>query len=198
MQSPPEKLNPQQASVKTANHSTQTQGASPIPHNSTLRCSVPQTIPKLSWYFACGSSQQLGVAGEIYAQSVFQDAGYIVRKSNRFNGDLLLTDLETGELIRVEVKTSRRNNSGYWQFNLHKQNHTNVKHADFACLLQVYRLIHVAIFIIPVSVLGDAHQVKIKSLPERYAGKYAGYLTEPVDYSTVYSLTEKGKAVLLH
>ena len=140
-----------------------------------MRLGKAQTLPKLLPYFAMCSAQALGDVGEIYVASKLISAGYRVKKSPKFQGDLICHDQQTGERLRVEVKTARRNAQGYWQFNLRKRGKTDVSHADVIILVQITDFCKPYLYVIPTFEVGNAHQIKITSHPTVYSGKYAAF-----------------------
>lgn len=122
------------------------------------------------------SHNLLGVHGEQFIERLFVDAGYIVRSSNfeRFQGDLSVTCRVTGEVFKIEVKTSLENNRGNYGFCTRKAGHTDCSYSDFVALLCIDKNHQHYLYIIPVSCL-NGQFASIASHPTKYKGKYAPF-----------------------
>ena len=84
----------------------------------------------------------LGAEGERFARQQFEAMGYVVRPPlEKKTGDLAVIDKSTGEVIKVEVKTSRNGSDGRWQFCVTRRavgrNKTDCQHADVVLLQAV-------------------------------------------------------------
>lgn len=79
---------------------------------------------------------RLGALGELEMTTLFRKAGYRVEDDNA-GSDLAVVNKETGEFLRVEVKTARKGAKGF-QFCLRKPGHTTVDVSDLIVLLCVY------------------------------------------------------------
>lgn len=95
----------------------------------------------------------LGIMGELATMREFGRAGYSAGKASRGCGDVRLQDRETGEIIYVEVKTSRRGKDGYYRFCLYRcladRVCTDYRHAQYVVLLAVVAGLTAISFIIP-------------------------------------------------
>lgn len=126
-------------------------------------------------------SQALGMLGERHAAYLLQRVGYHVETvpKEAHAGDLRVTCPQTGEVWRVEVKTSRRANNRRepgWQFCLRKPKHTDYAHADFVLLMAVRAAGTVVCFLIPTDAIETASQIRLACRnPLEYKGKYARY-----------------------
>lgn len=101
----------------------------------------------------------LGHEGERFAKQQFEAAGYVVSiPTEKRNGDLRIKDPKTGQVMKVEVKTSRNGVDGRWQFCITrragKRNKTDCTHADAVLLQAVNRVTGLVMtYIIPSNVL---------------------------------------------
>lgn len=116
-----------------------------------------------------GNRSERGFAGEYFARHTLQRAGYVVTiPTEKKRGDLRVTDIFTGEVWKVEVKTARRRPDGRWSFQLKvkcgKGNRTDYRHSDYVMLLAVIGGGKVASYLIPVSKLGNRNTVTISNL----------------------------------
>lgn len=117
----------------------------------------------------------LGMIGELYARQLIEQGGYIVKESTSHNGDLLVIEPDTGETLKIEVKTAKRGKDKKWRFTLWKKGHTNHRNADIVLLLAVTKSGQFVPFVVPVDAIKDKSQACITSHPVSYAGQYAKY-----------------------
>lgn len=124
------------------------------------------------------SSNQLGALGERVVIEALTKLGYIARPSSRTRGekfDIWAKNNQTGEVIRVEVKTSRRSKEGKYRFLLYRKGKQDHSYADYVILLALTMTGYLGVFVVPQVVLANQHQAVITSHPLRYAGKLARY-----------------------
>lgn len=141
-------------------------------------------LPGLQYALSNRSHRAVGTLGEHYAAALLASAGYVVGNTQpgQKRGDLLAVDPDTGECIRVEVKTARRAKNGQWQFLLHKHDRhgrTSCHHADVVILLCALKTGRAVPFVIPCNVIGKRQRISISSYPTTYAGKWAQYRQRP-------------------
>src|SRR3972149_4533713 len=76
-------------------------------------------------------AHSVGLYGEQILYNVLTDKGYEVctPKSGEKRGDLRVIDPESGEVLAIEVKTSRKGTEG-WRFTLWKKNSQNHRYSD--------------------------------------------------------------------
>lgn len=105
----------------------------------------------------------LGTWGEAWVMNALHTNGYKVSNAHRgeFRGDLRVVDQATGEVIRLEVKTSRTGKDGRYRFCLRKKGHTDIAHADYVALLCVSRWGTVTPYLAPVAAFGDVSGISI-------------------------------------
>jgi Holliday junction resolvase-like predicted endonuclease len=115
----------------------------------------------------------VGAAGELFVKALLERHGYIVKPTdhNSCQGDLIAIDSRTGEIWKIEVKTSRKNKDGKWRFKLYKAGHTDHKNADIVFLVAVMPSGRCVCFVVPVEILANQRQAVITSHPDQYAGK---------------------------
>lgn len=131
-------------------------------------------------------AKAVGSYGESIAYDLLERGGYAVSytREGEKRGDLRAVDQETGEVIRVEVKTSRRGKTGVFQFGLERANTarvmTSARHADVVILLAITKQGTAYPFVIPVCDLGTVKKIEIGSgHPANYSGKWAKYRRVP-------------------
>lgn len=131
-------------------------------------------------------AKAVGSYGESIAYDLLTRGGYLVSYTHEGEkrGDLRAVDAETGEVIRVEVKTARRGKSGVFQFGLERANKsrvmTSARHSDVVILLAVTKMGTAYPFVIPVSALGNVKKIDIGSgHPANYTGKWARFRRTP-------------------
>lgn len=135
------------------------------------------TLPGMQIALADRGRKAIGLMGEMIAKRLFESACYsvITPQAGQHRGDLVVTDISTGEMLKIEVKTARRGKDGKWRFTLWKKNHTNHRDSDYVVLLPVLKSGRVIPFVIPVSELENQKQAVITSHPENYAGRLSAY-----------------------
>lgn len=120
----------------------------------------------------------VGAGGEAHAYRQLQEAGYVVTyPTERKQGDLKVIDKTTGEIFKVEVKTSREGRDGKWQICLNRGKKTSVKHADFVLIQLVMRSGRVVVFLIPAWIIATKKQITWRN-PETPNSKWAQYRRE--------------------
>lgn len=131
-------------------------------------------------------AKAVGSYGESIAYDLLTRGGYLVSYTHEGEkrGDLRAVDAETGEVIRVEVKTARRGKNGNFKFSLERRNTarvmTSARHSDFVILLAVTKQGTAYPFVIPVDALGTVTNIEISSgHPANYGGKWAKYRRAP-------------------
>lgn len=119
------------------------------------------------------SPQSLGVKAETWAASWFRKQGFDVSHPSQ-GSDLVLVHRDTGQVARVEVKSSRRSKvRNQWQFCLYKTEHTTTYISDYLLLLPVVDG-GVVPFLIPVDELSGVKTITMAH-PLVYQGRYAVY-----------------------
>ena len=131
---------------------------------------------QLENYLSNMKASAVGAAGEQVALLLLEQSGYEVVVTNRrgHSGDLKAIDRATGEMWRIDVKTSRRRRSHY-VFCLRKQGYTDIGDVDYVLLLPTLRSGRVVPFLVPVSEFGAAQSFTMRGRPEEYAGRLARY-----------------------
>lgn len=125
-----------------------------------------QVLPGMEIHLADERRKAVGVAGEQWAAAALERAGYYVSFTcQRAPGDLRVLCPDTGEIIRIEVKTARRTRRKVWQFNLYRKLHdrvcTDAQKSDFVVLLAVHPSGRITPFVLPAAILGQQKQVTI-------------------------------------
>ncbi len=135
------------------------------------------SLPGLQIALSEETRRGIGALGERLAAGLLEKAGYLVSftRYGEKRGDLVAIDQTTGEVIRIEVKTSRRGKDRRWRFTLHKRGCTDHRHADVVILLAVLKSGRAIPFVVPVEAIQHVHAVTICSHPEAYGGKLAVY-----------------------
>lgn len=122
------------------------------------------------------NAHSVGLYGETIVREVLSQKGYEV-VTPQSGVDLQVIDPETGEILGVEVKTSRRGKHG-WQFTLWKKGSQNHHLSDIVILLAHVKVGLPVAFVIPTKHIRDLHSIKIASHPLNYDGKYARFRQE--------------------
>lgn len=125
----------------------------------------------------------VGYVGEAYAQHRLELAGYRVTPTlpNSKQGDLKVTNPETGEIVLVEIKTARRGVKG-WQFCLSrpKGNYykTDCTHADIVLLQLVGDSGLVVTYAIPSALLAGIKNTSFRRINPTKRNRWVGYLSD--------------------
>lgn len=134
-------------------------------------------ISDLLYLLTHDNAQAVGALGEILAARTLERRGYAVSFSARHQqmGDLRVIT-PTGEIKRVEVKTSRQGKDHYWQFCLRKERKTDINHSDLVLLLCVYISGLVIPFVVPTRIFKQrGSKFSIGYDARTYNGKLAIY-----------------------
>lgn len=113
----------------------------------------------------------LGMLGEYHAREKLREAGYLVEfVTARKVGDLRVVNPQTGEIVRVEVKTARSGNDGMWQFCLSRTNKTgsdktNCGNADITILQCVVGKAGLVVaYAIPSKILAGMRKINLRTV----------------------------------
>jgi len=122
------------------------------------------------------SNVNVGDAGERLAISLLQEAGYKAFKpSEKHAGDIHAVCRKTGQLHKVEVKTSTWSQTHKrWQFCLKKHRHTDCQHSDFILFILIEKS-RVFTYLVPSAFLAGISQFAIRTRPEIYRGRIAPF-----------------------
>lgn len=134
-------------------------------------------LPTMQIYLSDQKRKAIGTMGEITVARMLELSGYEVSFTHvrERRGDLRVYDIQSGEIVRVEVKTARRSKDGKYRFTLFKKGCTDYRDADVVVLLPVLKSGRTVPFVIPVDDLGNRSQVCITSHPEEYSGMWVKY-----------------------
>lgn len=135
------------------------------------------SLPKM-YAAAYKTRHGVGFLGEGICMAELQKSGYSVSKAGRHKGDVRAVHPETGEIILVEVKTSKKGKDGRWRFTLFSKTNTascDHNHSDVVILIAITKSGQPVFFSIPVEDIPHCHSICIPSNPRDYAGKYARY-----------------------
>lgn len=135
-----------------------------------------QPFPFLA-HIATETRRSVGLVGEQMAARMFEDAGYgvVPCRSRSRRGDLLVIDRTTGEIFRVEVKTSRLGKDKCYRFTLVKSGATDYHDAQFLLLLALSPTGYPVAFLIPVADIPSRRSIQFYGLPDSYSGKWSSY-----------------------
>lgn len=119
-----------------------------------------------------------GALGEIVVKEYLNEQARYSANQRKFAklGDLWVLDKTTGEMLKIEVKTSKRGKRGKYQFCLRKSDKhgvTNIDHADYVVLLCVGLSGLMIPFVIPTGDL-SVKKVCLKNLNSKKS-KYSKY-----------------------
>ena len=104
----------------------------------------------------------VGGFGEAYAHRQFVQAGYEVAcPTEKKQGDLRIKNPNTGEVLRIEVKTSQKGVRG-WCVCLNKAGKTSVEHSDMVVLQLVTRAGYVVSYFIPSELLINKKSISFR------------------------------------
>ena len=132
----------------------------------------------ISHILSAGTAYVRGKVGEKLVSLMLESQGYRVTVPDRkCQGDLIATDLTTGEALRVEVKTGLAGSNREFKFCLQKDDRyggTDCGRSDVVILLAVTRAGSHALFVIPA---GDLAQksIAISGDPHQYRGKWSTF-----------------------
>lgn len=122
-------------------------------------------------------SRAVGALGELLAMRMLERRGYQVKfaPARAKQGDLRVI-MPSGEVLRIEVKTSRQGKNKAWQFCMNKEKKTSIANVDLVILLCVLPSAAVIPYVIPIAALTrSAKRLSITSEPSTYNGKYSQY-----------------------
>ena len=132
---------------------------------------MQSVLPTFTGYLL-DNRRSVGLYGEQYLSNLFERQGHKVSSSHKC-GDLTVINPD-GEIVHVEIKTSRPN-AGRWQFNLFKAKHTDFRHSDVVILLCIGKTGDITPFVIPTANLDPIQSITIYRSPKDYSGIYARY-----------------------
>ena len=119
---------------------------------------------------------EVGVAGELLAALTLEHSGYRVEVAHTLRrGDLVVTDMKTGECWYIEVKTARRGKDGGYHFTLVKDGHTDHRGCDLVVLMCVMKSGDFVAFVVPTASVEHRKACCITSFPTSYRGVLAQY-----------------------
>lgn len=125
----------------------------------------------------------VGAGGEAYAQAKFEACGYEVKPTlpNSKQGDFRIKNPVTGEVMRVEIKTSRKGVKG-WCVCLNKGKKTAARHADMVVLQLITQAGRVVCYFIPSDILANKQSISFRTAdsPNSKWGEY-----RRVDYAVM-------------
>lgn len=122
------------------------------------------------------SNMNVGDAGERLGIALLQDSGYkAIKPAGKHAGDIHAVCRKTGELFKVEVKTSTwSQDHKRWQFCLKKHRHTDCQHSDFILFILIEKS-RAFTYLVPSAFLAGITQFAIRSTPEQYKGRIAPF-----------------------
>lgn len=140
----------------------------------------------LSWLkhqlFHSTNTPATGYLGELLVQEMLKGTRWTVyRPKMRKAGDLWVTDTLTGEVLRIEVKTSTTSHWGHFQFCLRKADKhgtTSIDHADVVILLCI-DVDDVYPYVIPAAFFEHRMKAAITSHPDKYNGRWTTFRQTP-------------------
>lgn len=123
------------------------------------------------------SHNRTGDYGETYVTNLLRNSGYIAQKQamKRFCGDIRCTDRKTGEIIKVEVKTSFASSRGTYNFCLRKPGKTDCTYSDYVFLLCIDPDCNHYLYVAHCNVFNGASHFTITSHPTKYSGKLSPF-----------------------
>jgi Holliday junction resolvase-like predicted endonuclease len=125
--------------------------------------------------YAQYARHKTGRWGENWVVEQLRQRGINARRSYRGEkGDVQAVMPETGQIVRIEVKTAHQSKDKKWRFTLWLAGLTDHRKADMVVLVALVDG-EVVPFVIPVSELYNQRQAVITSHPKRYAGKLCSY-----------------------
>lgn len=142
------------------------------------------TLSKTIAFHAATSNFDLGSAGERLAIAMFRDQGFLAKKtSERYSGDLKITNPNTGENFYIEVKTARSSKAikPTWQFCMNKDKNTHCHYSDYCLLFAVMRGKVVA-YMAKSECFSGVQKVTIYN-PTTYRGKFCKFKIDPQNLS---------------
>jgi len=129
----------------------------------------------------------LGTAGEQFARLVLSTGETIVTDTANDRdkkGDLRVLNTTTGEVVRIEVKTARRDSQNKYQACLHRQVKsrvcTDAQHSNFVLMLcAVSDGSFPVMFLIPTEAIVGMKTLAITGSPYSYTGKWSKFRVRP-------------------
>lgn len=115
------------------------------------------------------SSQDIGQWGEVYVKNRLSDLGWQILPESQ--ADVSAVSPETGEIVKIEVKTARRGKDGKFRATTYKRGHTDHNKADIVVLICQHT--ELTFFVIPSQAVKN--HIAITSNPRTYEGKWSKY-----------------------
>lgn len=117
----------------------------------------------------------IGNLGEKLVGLVLPDGWLKYQERTPFEGDMRIYRQDTGEILTLEIKASKRGKRGDWQFCLNKSGHTSCSHVDYVILLCVCTSGLIVPFVIPAPLVKHTSSISIRTFPTDYRGKYSPF-----------------------
>lgn len=123
------------------------------------------------------SNSRKGALTENYVAKYLRSIGYKVEVCRLSGYDLLATNKITGEVLKIEVKFSSRNNDGKYRATTIKRDATDHRKSDFIIFVcqNILDGGNCTEFIIPCKDQGDKTFLCVTSNPVTYNGKLSVY-----------------------
>lgn len=118
------------------------------------------------------SISRFGYYGETMLRQHFTKLGFLVTHKKRM-GDLCLTNVKTGHMLKIEVKSARKGKDGKYRATLVKTGCTDVHDSDILILLVAKGTDNTDVYIIPVKDIIGRRHIVITS--DNYKGRFAQY-----------------------
>lgn len=134
------------------------------------------SLPHLQRYLSEAGRRGIGRIGEelVYEKLTAKGEAVAFTHPKQRQGDLIVFR-ESGEVVRIEVKTARRGKDRKWRFTLEKTGCTSAQNADLLVLLAITTSGDFIPFVLPVSAIAGRRHIVITSQPERYGGQFAQF-----------------------
>lgn len=152
---------------------------SKIFYNNAMEHDVNETILWIKRQIATSDkTTATGALGEIVIKEYLNEQARYSANQRKFAklGDLWVLDKSTGEMLKIEVKTSKRGKRGKYQFCLRKADkhgRTTIDHADYVVLLCVGLSGAMTPFVVPAAAL-TSKKISIRN-PQSDKSKYSQY-----------------------